>query len=85
MINVKWELDGSAVDETSARTAVQRIQNYTQQALAGIECPVHHEPPWLVIQGSTLKNLTVSIGSCCADLKARAEERIRRVSRREGE
>lgn len=85
MISVRWKLEGDDLDETAAQAAVQRILSYYSGVLAGVTCPVHGGEPWLDVRGSTTKNLTVSVGSCCRALIGLTEERIRRVSRRDGE
>lgn len=83
MIEVKWELGGSEVDQTNAETTVRRLLEYHGRVLEGVQCPVHGKRPWLVVRGTTMKNLTVSVGSCCPALQALTDERLRRVSRRE--
>ena len=85
MIQVRWELEGDEIDERSARIAVQKILDYCSSVLAEVSCPVHGGKPWLEVRGSAVKNLTVGIGSCCRLLFGITEERIRRVSRREGD
>jgi hypothetical protein len=85
MIQVKWELEESDIDKGAAEAAVQRVLNYYRQVLAGVSCPAHSGEPWLAVRGRTLGSLTVSVESCCLALKSETDERIRRVSRRDGE
>lgn len=83
MIEVTWQLEGSELTEADAETIMRRVIEYHRRALEGVQCSVHGRPPWLIVQGSTGKRLTVSVGSCCPGLKAETEDRLQRVSRRE--
>jgi hypothetical protein len=85
MIQVKWELEGSDIDEVAAEAAVQPVLNYYTQALTGVSCPTHGGKPWLAVRGRTVTGLRVSVESCCPALKSQTAERMRRVSRRDDE
>ena len=81
MINVMYELDGT-IDEDTAARAVEKVLQFHQQALSGITCPRHQEAPWLKVSGSSVRELAVSIESCCPVLAEKVEARIEGISRR---
>ena len=81
MINVTYELDGT-IDENAAARAVEKVLRFHQQALSGVTCPIHREAPWLKVSGGSLRELAVSIESCCPALADTVEARIENVSRR---
>lgn len=85
MIQVRWNLEGNDIDESVAAATLQRLLDYYKRALADVSCPVHGGEPWLDVHGSTIHDLTVSVGSCCRTSRGLADERIRRVSRRDEE
>jgi hypothetical protein len=82
MISVTYELDGTIDEETAAR-AVEKVLRFHQQALSGITCPVHQETPWLKVRGGSLRELAVSVESCCPSLADKVVARIDAVSRRD--
>jgi hypothetical protein len=85
MIEVKWELEGSDIDEVAAAAAVKPVLNYYKQALAGVSCPDHGRMPLLAVRGRTMAGLRVSVESCCPALQRQTDARMRRVSRRDDE
>jgi hypothetical protein len=82
MVDVKWDLRGSAMDVRTAEGAVGKVVAFYKQALAGTTCPVHSREAWLRVEGSTPQNLVVSIEACCRELLEKAETRVGGVSRR---
>ena len=81
MVIVRYELDGT-IDEKTASQAVERVLRFHQQALSGVTCPIHREAPWLKVSGGSLRELAVSIESCCPALADKVEAQIENVSRR---
>jgi hypothetical protein len=55
------------VDEFKARTASK---------LRDLSCPVHHQPPRLEFQGSSLKNINIQLSACCAKMIELANRKI---------
>lgn len=82
MVHVRYELDGTMDEQTAAR-AVEKVLRFHQQALSGITCPRHQEAPWLKVSGSSVRELAVSVESCCPVLAEKVETRITDVSRRD--
>jgi len=83
MMEVRWELEGNGIDQSSAEAAMQRVLNYYDRALADLTCPAHGRAPWLTVRGRMVKDLAVRVECCCPILQSQAEERLRRVSRRD--
>ena len=81
MIEVKFELEGVEKDE--AQNAVSKTIRFYQQALEGVTCPTHGEPPSLSVRGNSVQRLAVSMDACCGVLTSAANARVRAVSRRE--
>ena len=82
MVIVRYELDDT-IDEQTAARAVEKVLRFHQQALSGISCPVHGEAPWLKVSGGSVRELAVSIESCCSTLAEKVEARINVISRRD--
>ena len=82
MVTVRYDLD-ETIDEKTAAQAVERVLRFHQQALSGITCPIHREAPWLKVSGGSVRELAVSIESCCPALTDRVEARIETISRRD--
>jgi len=82
MVIVSYDLDGT-IDEKTAARAVERVLRFHQQALSGITCPIHREPPWLKVSGGSVRELAVSIEACCSALTDKVEARMANVSRRD--
>jgi hypothetical protein len=82
MVDVKFDLE-NGVEESVARAAVQKTVRFYQRALAGVTCPTHGSGPALIVKGTSLERLMVSIEGCCEALSSTADARVRAVSRRE--
>lgn len=82
MITVRYELEEGIDEETAAQT-VEKVLRYHQQALSGITCPIHQEAPWLKVHGGSVRDLAVSMESCCPVLAEKVEARIEDISRRD--
>ncbi|HEV7365781.1 MAG TPA: hypothetical protein VGN76_08035 [Gemmatimonadales bacterium] len=76
-----YELDRT-IDQNTAARAVEKVLRFHQQALSGITCPTHQETPWLKVSGGSVRDLAVSVESCCPALSEKVEARIEGISRR---
>ena len=83
MIAVRWDLNGAELDPAAAERAVEKVVGFHQRALAGVTCPEHNQAPVLVVRGQSVKTLAVSVETCCDELRAKVDGRIRAVSRRD--
>ncbi len=61
-------------DFDSAR--VERFKQATEEKLRDVRCPDHHQTPRLKFQGSTLRDISVSLSGCCEKLMDIANARI---------
>ena len=82
MISITYELDGT-IDEKTAARAVEKVLRFHQQALSDITCPTHQEAPRLKVRGGSVRDLAVSVESCCPALAEKVEARIEDISRRD--
>jgi hypothetical protein len=82
MVMVRYELDDT-IDEKTAAQAVEKVLRFHQQALSGVLCPIHGQAPWLKVSGGSVRELGVSIESCCPTLAEKVEARIDVISRRD--
>lgn len=55
---------------------LEKFKRNTRQKLDGLRCPVHRQPPRLRFQGSTLREVTISLSGCCGKLMALANSAI---------
>jgi hypothetical protein len=85
MVTVKWALKGGGLRIDAAEKAVGKVLTFYQEALAGITCPTHGQEPGLKVEGRTVRDLVVSIETCCGELLEKANTRVNGLSRRSEE
>ena len=62
------------------KRSVDRFKRATQEKLRDVRCPEHHQPPRLRFNGSSLRQMTISISGCCPKLMEIANARIAAAS-----
>jgi hypothetical protein len=82
VVQVKFDLN-EEMKKPAAEAAVQRTVRFYQHALESTTCPDHGSKPSLLVKGSTMQRLAVSVETCCPALSNVVDARIRAVSRRE--
>jgi hypothetical protein len=55
---------------------VERFKQATEDKLRGVRCPQHNQPPRLRFNGSSLRDITISLSGCCPRLMEIANARI---------
>jgi 5'-3' exonuclease len=58
------------------RLRVERFKQATEDKLRDIRCPDHHQPPRLRFQGTSLRDINVSLSGCCSKVMEIANARI---------
>jgi hypothetical protein len=58
------------------RLRVERFKQATEEKLRDVRCPEHHQPPRLRFQGSSLRDISISLSGCCPKVMDIANERI---------
>ena len=58
------------------RMGVERFKRVTESKLRDIRCPEHHQPPRIRFQGSSLRDINVSLSGCCSKVMEIANARI---------
>ncbi len=58
------------------RTRVERFKQATEEKLRDVRCPEHRQPPRLRFQGTSLRDITISLSGCCQKVMALANSRI---------
>ena len=61
------------------RIRVERFKQSTEDKLRDVRCPEHNQPPRLRFQGSTLRDISISLSGCCAKVMEIANARIASV------
>jgi hypothetical protein len=82
VVQVKFDLNDE-IEKPAAEAAVQKTVRFYQHALESMTCPEHGDKPSLIVRGSTMARLGVSVETCCPTLSNAVDARIRAVSRRE--
>jgi hypothetical protein len=85
MVAVKWALKGGGLSIDAAEKAVGKVLAFYKEALSGILCPTHGQEPGLKVEGRTVRDLVVSIETCCGELLGKANTRVDGLSRRSEE
>lgn len=60
------------------RLGVERFKQTTEEKLRDVRCPEHHQTPRVRFHGSSLREITISLSGCCAQLMEIANARIGR-------
>ena len=55
---------------------VERFKQATEDKLRDVRCPDHHQPPRIRFQGTTLRDVSISLSGCCEKLMDIANARI---------
>jgi hypothetical protein len=55
---------------------VERFKQATEDKLRDVRCPEHHQPPRVRFNGTSLRDITVSLSGCCAKVMELANARI---------
>jgi hypothetical protein len=58
------------------RTCVERFKQATEEKLRDVRCPEHRQSPRLRFQGSSLRDISISISGCCQKVMDLANSRI---------
>ena len=58
------------------RVGVERFKQVTESKLRDVRCPEHHQPPRIRFQGSSLRDISVSLSGCCSKVMEIANARI---------
>jgi hypothetical protein len=64
VINVVWESESAWRDELS-RAALQAALEGVRRQLGDVRCPVHGEPPTIVVRGKSESTMRLHIQGCC--------------------
>lgn len=64
---------------------VERFKQSTREKLRGVRCPEHHRQPRLHFQGTSLREINITMSGCCAKLMELANARITAEAPRETE
>ncbi len=58
------------------RTCVERFKQATEEKLRDVRCPEHRQAPRLRFQGTSLRDISISISGCCQKVMDLANSRI---------
>jgi hypothetical protein len=55
---------------------VEEFKQLTLRKLEDLRCPDHRQPPRLLFQGATLRDISIRLKACCPKLAALANQKI---------
>ncbi len=58
------------------RVGVERFKQATEEKLRDVRCPEHHQAPRVRFQGSSLRDITISLTGCCPRVMQIANAKI---------
>ena len=61
------------------RSSVERFKQATEEKLREVRCPDHRQAPRLRFQGTSLRDISISISGCCQKVMELANSRISSV------
>ena len=56
--------------------SVEEFKQYTARKVEDLRCPRHRQPPKLKFSGTTLRDVTIQMTGCCAQLLDLANKAI---------
>jgi hypothetical protein len=58
------------------RARVERFKQATEEKLRDVRCPEHHQTPRVRFNGTSLREITISLSGCCPKLMDIANAKI---------
>jgi hypothetical protein len=58
------------------RVGVERFKQATEEKLRDVRCPDHHQAPRVRFQGTSLRDITISVSGCCSKVMEIANAKI---------
>lgn len=58
------------------RTRVERFKQVTEEKLRDVRCPEHNQAPRIRFQGSSLRDISISLSGCCPKVMELANAKI---------
>ena len=56
--------------------SVEEFKKNTTRKVEGLRCPEHRQPPKVKFNGTTLRDMTIQMSGCCAQLLDLANKAI---------
>jgi hypothetical protein len=66
MIRVEWRTEVS-FDDVFRKVLEQNLESVRRE-LEGIRCPIHGEPPKIVVTGTDATSISAKVEGCCEEL-----------------
>jgi hypothetical protein len=66
------------------RTCVERFKQATEEKLRDVRCPEHRQAPRLRFQGTSLRDISISISGCCQKVMDLANSAVGSVGQASG-
>lgn len=60
----------------AAGPGVEEFKIRTLEKLRAVRCPIHKQPPRLRFEGSSLRDIRITVSACCDRLSALANKAI---------
>ena len=81
MFNVSFEINGRKVNPKNIANALEaavleQLAASIKKSVGSMRCPNPNQAPTVLIQGNSLKDLSIKVSGCCEDLIEEARSRI---------
>jgi len=73
MVNITFEINGRRCDPRNIQNMLEaavfeQVAKSIRERIGATRCPVHGQPPKIVVKGRDIKNLSFEVSGCCGDL-----------------
>ena len=81
MLNVSFEINGRKVNPKNLSNVLEaavleELAASIKKSVGAMRCPEHNQAPNILIQGNSLKDLSIKVSGCCENLVEEARSRI---------
>ncbi len=81
MLNVSFEINGRKVNPKNLSNVLEaavleELAVSIKKSVGAMRCPAHNQAPTVLIQGNSLKDLSIKVSGCCESLVEEARSRI---------
>lgn len=81
MLNVSFEINGRKVNPKNLSNVLEaavleELAVSIKKSVGAMRCPAHKQVPTVLIQGNSLKDLSIKVSGCCESLVEEARSRI---------
>jgi hypothetical protein len=80
-LNISFKINGRSVNPKNIANALEAavLEQFAasiKKSVGSMRCPTHRQSPTILIQGKSLKDLSINISGCCEDFVEEVKSRV---------